>query len=129
MDRISNKSQKIILNLIYFTFVFILVYLFGLIIYLELNISLQIFMVFVGSMIVKFILFNPLVLYILLATGFLVSIIVNRYITPFILTFSERVFFLFENILNNLQGKENIAENSILIFWGMIIILVSFFTA
>lgn len=129
MDRLSNKSQKIILNLIYCTFVFILVYLFGLIIYLDLNISLQIFMVFVGSMIVKFIIFNPLVLYILLAIGFLVSIIVNLYITPFILTFSERIFFLFENILNNLQGKENIAENNILIFWGMLIILVSFFTA
>ena len=129
MDRLSNKSQKIILNLIYFTFVFILVYLFGLIIYLDLNISLQIFMVFVGSMMVKFIIFNPLILYILLAIGFLVSIIVNRYITPFTLTFSDRIFILFQNILNNLQGKENIAENNILLFWGMLIILVSFFTA
>lgn len=129
MDRLSNKSQKLILNLIYLTFVFILVYLFGLIIYLDLNVSLQIIMVFVGSIIVKFILFNPLVLYILLATGFLVSIIVNRYITPFIFTFSEKIYFLFENILNNLQGKENITENNILVFWSMLIILVSFFTA
>lgn len=129
MDRISNKSQKLIFNLIYFSFVFSLLHLFGLGIGLKLNIFMQILMVFLGSMVIKFFLFNPLILYVLLATSFLGGILVNHYITPFLFNFIERAYLLLQNIINNLQGKENIAAENILIFWGILIVLVSFYTS
>lgn len=129
MDKISSKFQNLIFNLIYTSFVFSLIYILGLVIGLKLNIILQILVVSLVSLAVKFFLLNPLILYALLATGFLGAILVHRFITPIFFTLGERVFYLFENILNNLQGEENIASDNVLLFWGILVILVSFFTA
>lgn len=129
MDSLLNKIQKLIFNLIYATFVFSLVYILGLGIGLKLNVILQILVVLLGSLLVKFFLLNPLILYALLAIGFLSAILVHRFITPIFFTLAERAFYLFENIINNLQGKENIASDNILLFWGILIIIVSLFTA
>lgn len=129
MDNLLGKKQKLISNIIYASLVFSLVYILGLGIGLKLNIILQILIVFLGSAIVKFFLLNPLILYAILAASLLSAILVHRFITPILFTLGDRVFYLFENIIGNLQGKENITSDNILLFWGMLIILVSFFTA
>ncbi|CAK7057017.1 transglutaminase domain-containing protein [Tissierella sp.] len=129
MDRTSNKSQKLLFNLIYASFVFCLVYLFGLGMGLKLNIMLQILIVLLGSMIVKFFLLNPLILYGLLAISSLITILIHRFVSPILFNIIERILSLFSNIIAHLQGKESIALDNMLLFWAMLIILVSLFTA
>lgn len=41
----------------------------------------------------------------------------------------ERLYNLFQNIINNLMGKENITTDNLLLFWSLLIILVSIFNA
>lgn len=129
MDRVLGGIQKLIYNLIYASIIFSLMYMLGLAIGLELNIFLQVVLVFLGSIIVKFFLLNPLILYALLAVSILGAVLVHRFISPILFTVGDRIFFLFDNIIGNLQGKENVAPDNMLLFWGIIIILVSFFTA
>lgn len=129
MDRIRNKNQKLIFNLIYICFVFSLVYLFGLGMDLKLNILLQMFVVLLGSTAVKFFLLNPLVLYGLLGVSFLGIILVHRFVTPILFILTERAFYLFDNIAYNLQGKENIASDNLILFWIILVVLVSFYTS
>lgn len=129
MDKLSYKSQKMISNLIYSTLVFTLVYLFGLAINLEIEMFTKIFIVVIGSAIVKFFLFNPLILYILLLISLIALILVHRYITPILFVLGDRVYYLFDNIIDNLKGKENISTDNILLFWIILVVLVSFFTA
>ncbi|SCG82193.1 transglutaminase domain protein [Proteiniborus sp. DW1] len=124
-----DRFQKHIYNLIYASLVFCLVYMFGLGIGLELNIFLQIILAFIGSLVVKFFLLNPLFLYSLIAMTILGAVLVHRFISPILVTVGERIFFLFDNIIGNIQGKENIAPDNMLIFWGILIIFVSLFTA
>lgn len=129
MDKIRTKNQNFIFNLIYTYFVFSLTYLFGLGMGLKLNIVLQIFIVILGSIIVKFFLFNPLILYGILGTSFLIVISVHRFVTPILFAWTERSFYLIENIIYNFQGKENIASDNLISFWIILIILVSVFTS
>ena len=129
MDKLSYKSKKLIFNIIYSALVFTLVYLFGLAINLEMNIFMQIFIVIIGSTVVKFFIFNPLILYILLFVSFIALVLVHRFIIPILFLMNDKVYFLFDNIIDNLKGKENIAPDNILLFWGILIVLVSFFTA
>ncbi len=128
MDRISIKIQNLIFNLVYASFVFSLVYVLGLAINLKLNIILQILMVLLVNASVKFFMKKPLILYAFLAIIFLVTILVHRFITPIFFTLIERVLYLFENIINNLQGKENIASENVLLLWVILVALVSLFT-
>ncbi|MFA5524666.1 MAG: transglutaminase domain-containing protein [Tissierellales bacterium] len=129
MDRISGGIQKLIYNLIYASIIFSLMYLLGLVIGLELNIFIQVIIIFIGSILVKFFLLNPLILYALLAVSILGAVLVHRFISPFLFTVGDRIFFLFDNIIGNLQGKENIASDNMLLFWGILLILISIFTA
>lgn len=129
MDNILNRSQKTILHLIYASFVFSLAYILGLGMSLKADVMLQILMVFLGSALVKFFLLNPLVLYILLVAGFMAIILVHRFISPILFPLMERIYYLFQNIIQNLQGKENITSDNLLLFWGLLIVLISFFTA
>ncbi|NLY46673.1 MAG: hypothetical protein GX053_11925 [Tissierella sp.] len=129
MDRIHNKSQRIINNFVYIGFVFIIMHLFGLGINLDLSFSLQLALVAIGSIMVKIFLFNPLILYILLAMSFLGGILVYHYVTPFFIPLVEKIYYLFENIIYNFQGKENIADENILLYWILLIVFVSLFNA
>lgn len=129
MDRGSDRNKKLIYNLIYIAFVFSLVYLFSLVIGLQKGFSSKVLIIIIESLIVKFLLFNPFLLYIILAIGFIVALLVNHYITPFIPPFVERVILLFDNIISNLKGEERIATENTLIFWLILIVLVSLFTA
>ena len=127
MDKTQANNQKIIYNLMYFIFVLILGYLFGLGIHLELSLSLQFLFVLLGSMIIKIVLFYPIILYILLIIGLLGGFLVHHYITPFLIPFLERIYFFSENIVNHLLGKENIFDENLLLFWGILILLISLF--
>lgn len=129
MDRKTDRIQSWSFHLLYISFVFSLVYMFGLGIELELNILKQIFLVAMASSLVKFFLLNPLILYFLLATGSIGGLLANRYINPFLFSLMERVYLLFLNISENLQGKENISLGNIFSFWIILIFLVSFLTA
>lgn len=129
MDKFKNKNEKIIFNMIYPSMVFTMVYLFGLGMGLELNIFLQLVMVFILSSIVKYFLLNPLILYILLAIGFLSAILIHSFITPILFTIVEKLFYLFENIINNLQGKENIASDNMILFWAILLVILSLLTS
>lgn len=129
MDRLTSRTQKLIYNLIYASIIFSLVYMLGVAIGLELNIFLQVLLVFIGSILVKFFLLNPLVLYALLAVSILGAVLVHRFISPILFTIGDRIFFLFDNIIGNIQGKENIATDNMLLFWMILMVLVSFFTA
>ena len=129
MDKIYTKYQARIYNLLYVSLVFILVYQFGLGIGLKLSLSQQLFFVFIISMIVKFFLLNPLILYILSIIGLIGGLIINYYINPFIMPLYERLYNLFQNIINNFMGKENITTDNLLLFWSLLIILVSIFNA
>lgn len=124
-----DKSQRIIKNIIYIAFIFSLLYLFGLVINLNLHIILQLTIVFIGAMLVKFFILNPLVLYGLLTITFISALLVNRYITPIIPPFMEKTYFLFSNIINNLKGKERIISENVMIFWIMLLMVVSIYTA
>ncbi|MDR7870533.1 MAG: transglutaminase domain-containing protein [Tissierellaceae bacterium] len=125
MDRIHNWSQKVINNLIYVTLVFILVYQFGLGINLNMSFLLQFVSVVLISLLTKFFLFNPIILYILLAIGVLIGLLVNHYIESFILPLIERIYYLMENIFYNLIGEKNISDDNVILFWLILIILVS----
>lgn len=129
MDRLSNKTQKLIINLFYASLVFSLAYILGLGIRLKLNIGIQAIIVIIGSTLVKFFLFHPLVLYILIVVGFLGTALVHRYITPVFSIIIEKTYSLFDNIINNIQGKEIIEASNILPYWIILVILVSSFTA
>lgn len=129
MDRLSYRFPKLIFDLIYASLVFTLVYMLGLVIDLELNILLQIIIVLVGSLIIKFFILNPLFLYALLAISILGSVLVHRFITPFLTIVGNKLFYLIDNVIGNLQGKENIASDNILLLWCVLIVLISSYTA
>jgi transglutaminase-like putative cysteine protease len=129
MDRSSEKNNHLIFYIVYLLFVFSLSYLFSLAIGLDASFSTKVFIVIIESMIVKFFLFTPLILYAIMAVGFLTAILVNNYINPFLPPFIERTILLFDNIIGNLKGEERIAANNTLIFWLIIIAIVTLFTA
>lgn len=131
MNNLNNRNQKLILNLIYIIFVFSLLYIIGLSIGIRLKLTLfmQISISIIGSLIVKFFLLNPLVLYILLVLGFIVLVIIHKYYFPILLLVAERTYLLFNNIFNNLKGDEYIKAENLLLFWGLLLVLISFYTA
>lgn len=129
MNRKLNKNKSLRFHLLYILFVFSLLYVFGLGINLELNIFVQIILVSFVSSLVKFFILNPLILYITLGISLISSLLLNRYLNPFIFSAIERSYHLFKNIIENLQGKEIILSDNILLFWGLIMLIFSTFTA
>ena len=129
MDKKSNRIQSWSFHLLYISFVFSLVYMFGLGIELKLDLLKQILLVAIASSLVRFFLLNPFILYFILTTGIIGSLLVNRYISPFLFNLMERAYLLFLNISDNLRGKENISLDNIFSFWILLIISVSAFTA
>lgn len=109
--------------------VFSLVHLFGQGMGLDLNIFIGILYSGIIALVVKFFLFNSLILYILLSIGFLGILLIHRFLWPIAPLILNRLYFLFDNIYNNLLGRENIHTNNLLAFWSFLTILVAIFTA
>ncbi len=128
MDKVFNKNVKIIKNIIYSSMVFTLAYMLGLAIRIELNIPLQILMVLWISIIVNFFLLNPISLYILIAIIFIAVIFITRFFTPYMIIFLQRTYLLFENILDHIKYVENIYPENQVLFWGILVVLLSIFT-
>lgn len=129
MDNIENRSQKSLMNILYFAFIFSALYIFALSIKLNLNIFLQVIIILILGGMVKFFILNPLILYIIAVCTFIGSIIINHYVTPIIFVFIERAYLFLSNIINNIRGLENIAPENILPFWSILVIILSIFTA
>ena len=109
--------------------VFSLVYMVSIGVGLKLNKIIQFPIIVFSSLLVKFFLFNPIVVYIILFLGLLILLLIHRFYHPIIFIIGERLYFLFTNILDNVLGKENISSENIILFWIFIIVLISLFTA
>ncbi|NLV89790.1 MAG: transglutaminase domain-containing protein [Tissierellia bacterium] len=129
MDRLQKRYKNTIYDLIYSIMVFSLVYMVSIGVGLKLNKIIQFPIIVFSSLLVKFFLFNPIVLYIILFLGLLILLLIHRFYHPIIFIIGERLYFLFTNILDNVLGKENISSENIILFWIFIIVLISLFTA
>ena len=129
MDDQMERSQKIIISILYVLVVFGLSHLLGIGINSNINIPMQFLIVVLVSLLVKFFIYNPFILYILLSLSLILSVMVHRFIRPFIFDFLDRVIVLFKNIYNNFQGIENIQSENILFYWIIIVTVISLFTA
>ncbi len=129
MDRLRKQYKNIIYNLLYSIMVFTLVYMIATGTGLRLEAKIQFPFILASSLIIKFLLYNPIVLYIVLLISLVTILIVHRFFHPIIFIISERAYSLFINIFENILGKENISPDNIILFWILTIILVSLFTA
>lgn len=128
MDRKRKKLENSLYNLIYSHMVLTLSYLCALPIKVDLILPLKILMVYAITIIVKLLLTYPIILYILMITILTGLIIVNYFINDFIVIFLRRMFSLFENIYYHIKEMEAVESENILIFWGIIIAILSIFT-
>ncbi len=96
---------------------------------LSLSLKIQLPTIIASSLIIKFLLFNPIILYIILLISFIVLLIIHRFFYPILFVIGERTYALFANILENITGQDNITADNIILFWIFTILLVSFFTA
>ena len=129
MDKTLTKSQKLISYITYIAMVFSLLYVYGVVIGVELNFFIQFLLVLLGSLVMVFFIKKPMVFYILLVLSLVVTLVVHRYVTPVLDFGIRRLVALFSNIFNHLRGMEFIFSENILGFWGILLGLIAFFTA
>lgn len=122
-------KNNIKLNLIYIFMIFSILNVIGIVINIPISIPMQVITISLISMIVKFFLFNPLILYIIMALVLTISVIIHRNVYPFLFSFADRVLLLIDNIVQNLKGLKPIADNNILIYWSLLAILFSIYTS
>lgn len=128
MSKGKNRLERFIYNLIYSFMVFSLSYLCGLPIGVKLFLPLQILMVLLIDMAVKLTLIFPIILLILIAiltVGFVISALLFK---SFFISILRRAVILFENIYYHITEMERIQPENTLLFWGIIILLLSIFT-
>lgn len=124
----SKRLEKFLYNLIYSSMVFTLSYLCGLPIRVNLILPLKILMVFAITVIVKLLLTYPIILYIIMILILIGLIIGNYFLKDLIIIFLRRAFFLLENIYYHIKEMAAVESENILIFWGIIIAILSVFT-
>lgn len=123
-----NKRENTLKNIVYFSMIFSLIYIFGLVIKLDLSFILQVFIVFSGSVIVKFLILNPMFIYIVIIFSFFFILTINHFFPLFISPFFQKTISLLSNIFHNLRGHESIASENILFFWIILIVFLAFYT-
>ena len=124
-----SVSQKLISYITYIAMVFSLLYVYGVVIGVELNFFVQFLMVVLGSLAVVFFMKKPLVFYILLVLSMISILGVHRYVTPILEPGIQRLVALSSNIFNHLRGDEFIFPENVLWFWGILLGLIALFTA
>ncbi len=122
-----NKDGRYLFNLIYFVFVFTLTTLIGNIISLDINIFYQVLIVLIFIFFIKFSIYKPFLFPLIILLSSIVSFILNRYIS-FLPGLFNRLGYLFENIIQNLRGRQEVFEENIILFWLIILFIVSIFT-
>lgn len=123
-----EKKDNILKNIIYFSMVFSLVYIFGLAIKLNMDFLLQVFSVFLVSVTMKFLILNPIFILAFIIISFFSMILIYRFSPLFISNIFDMTILFLTNIFHNLKGGEIIASENILVFWGILIILLSLYT-
>ena len=129
MYRKLSTSQRLLTYITYIAMVFSLLYVYGIVIGLELNFFLQFLLVTLGSLLVVFLMRKPFIFYLLLVGSMIVSLLVDRYVTPFLGRAVQRLAALFSNIVNHLQGNEYIFSEHVVGFWAILLGIISIFTA
>ena len=129
MHRNLSTSQKLISYIAYIAMVFSLVYVYGVVIGLELNFFLQFPVILLGSLAVVFFMKKPMVFYVLLVLSMISALGVHRYVTPILENGIQRMTALFTNIFRHLQGEELIFAENVLWFWGILLGIIALFTA
>lgn len=128
MNNISQRKIRPILNLIYITMIFSLMHLLGSSMNMKINIIWEILLISSMSLGIKFFIFHPVIFYIIMTAALIFSFLVQRYISPVLINFFERIVDLLVNILNNLQGLEPISGENMLPYYILLIILSAFMT-
>ncbi len=123
-----ENKERILNNILYSSMVFSLAYIFAIAIGLDIGFILQAFIVFLFSMIIKFLIFNPIFVYVFLIIIFISTIVISYFFPFFIAPFIESTTMFITNVFHNLRGRENIASENILIFWGVLVIFISLCT-
>lgn len=129
MYRNLSTSQKLITYIAYIAMVFSLLYVYGVVIGVELNPFFQFLIVLLGSLAVVFFMKKPLVFYILTVLAMTSLLVVHRYVTPVLERVIQRGVALFSNIFHHLRGEEFIFSENVLWFWGILLGLIALFTA
>ena len=129
MNKNLTRSQYGLLVPAYILMVFSLLFIYGRVIGLEMSLTMQVFSVIVGSMTMLLFIKMPLVFYGLLIFMGIAAIVVERYITEFLMRFVDRALNLLGNIGFHLIGEQQIFPENILWFWLILMVLVTFYTA
>ncbi len=129
MYRNLSTSQKLISYITYIAMVFSLLYVYGVVIGVELNFFMQFLIVLLGSLAVVFFMKKPLIFYILLVMSMISVLAVHRYVTPVLEIIIRRIVALSSNIFNHLRGDEFIFPENVLWFWGILLGIIALFTA
>lgn len=108
--------------------VFSLVYVVGIVIYLDLSFIKQIILALILTMSVKFVIKNTILLYLSLIVVFIGGLIINSYITP-LYPYFERIIVLFNNIYVHIFMNEVIQSENILPFWILMTVIYAIFTS
>lgn len=124
-----NKNQKFLVNFIYFSFVFSIVYVMGNAIQLDINILYKISLVVFIIALVKFLIYHPLVIPTVLTIALILSALINRYVSEFIPVAINRLSYFLKNILQNLRGNGEVFQENILCFWIIIVFIFAIFTS
>lgn len=128
MDKITNKIESYLYKIIYSAMVFSLSYLTGIPIGINFIIPLQIVIVLAITSIVYLFITYKILLFILFLCILVGFIIASYFFKTFVILFFSKAYFLFDNILSHLKGHEKVLPENRLLFWAMIIVLLSIFT-
>lgn len=127
IDKNTDKIDKFIRTLIYFSLVFILAYMVGQAMDLQLGFLRQLGTSLLISAIVKFFLIKPVFFYSISLASLIIGLTINHYF-PFVQGLFDLVAGFFSNIFAYLAGREDLLGEYSLWFWGLLLILIGLYT-
>lgn len=126
MDKSIINTEKILKGFIYLSLVFILAYVFGQAMDLDLKILKQIGFTSLIGILINFFLKYPIFLYLIILISLIIGGIINYYF-PFFNKLLEILYNFFDNIINYILGKEDLLINHIIWFWGTLTIIIALY--
>lgn len=129
MEKIYNKRQRFLLNLLYIAIIFTLTSLVGKVIGLEIDIFRQLIIVIIISTIIKYFTKYPILIFISLIVGFLIMLFINTYRFPIFPYMANRVILIFSNLIINIQNGVPILEENLFIMYFIIVASTSVYTS
>ncbi|MGO1469392.1 MAG: transglutaminase-like domain-containing protein [Tissierella sp.] len=129
MNKTNNIQGALLTNIIYLSMIYTLTTLIGKVINLKLDVLDQIIIVIIISSIIRCFIIYPIFFFISSAIGFLSMLYINKYKFPIFLLAKDKSMILFSDIINNIQDLSPISHTNTLLFYLIIVIFVSSFTA